>query len=97
MPKLYDKARWFKMAKYQLQIEPFCKMCADKGIETFASVVDHVERHSGDQMKFWFGKLQSLCADCHNRSKQQIEVRGFVNDIGVDGFPLDKRHPFYGA
>jgi hypothetical protein len=24
-------------------------------------------------------------------------VRGFVNDIGVDGFPLDKRHPFYGA
>jgi hypothetical protein len=92
----YNKRRWRdRVAKHQLKIEPMCRMCRAKGLIVLASVADHIDKHEGDQIKFWFGELQSLCTECHNRSKQQIEVRGFVSDIGVDGFPTDPKHPFY--
>ncbi len=62
-----------------------------------AAVVDHKTPHRGDPDLFWCGDdgLQSLCATCHNRLKQRLEAHGFSNQIGVDGFPVDKRHPWY--
>ena len=73
---------------------PMCRLCRAKGLIMPARVADHIEWHDGDQNKFWFGQLQSLCTECHNRSKQQLEVRGYIDDIGADGFPTDPRHPF---
>ena len=97
-PRLwYMRKRWTSKRKHQLKIEPLCKMCLALNKITPATVADHVERHDGNEFKFWFGKLQSLCTDHHNRTKQQIEVRGFSNEIGEDGFPVDKNHPFYKA
>jgi 5-methylcytosine-specific restriction enzyme A len=78
-----------------LQIEPLCVMCQREGRLTPATVVDHVERHEGDVAKFMLGKLQSLCAHCHSSAKALIEQRGFDPAIGVDGRPLDPRHPIY--
>jgi hypothetical protein len=46
-------------------------------------------------MKFWFGKLQSLCKPCHDGYKQQLEKRGFSCAIGPTGWPLDPAHPVY--
>jgi hypothetical protein len=37
--------------------------------------------------------LQSLCRDCHNR-KWASDRHGYRCDIGDDGLPLDKNHPF---
>jgi len=91
----YDTARWQRRARHQLQVEPFCRACAGRGDVTVACVVDHIERHKGDQRKFWFGALQSLCFDCHNGEKRFEENRGFSNRIGPDGMPVDKRHPIY--
>ena len=48
-----------------------------------------------DVNKFWFGKVQSLCADCHNNAKQFVEHHGYRNDVGLDGWPLDANHPAY--
>ena len=60
-----------------------------------AVAVDHVKPHKNDPVIFWFGELQSLCASHHNRSKKQLETRGYVNDIGPDGWPLDRNHPVH--
>jgi 5-methylcytosine-specific restriction enzyme A len=91
---LYDTKRWQNLRAHQLQIEPLCRMCAAQGRTTPASVADHVERHGHDVNKFWLGKLQSLCRDCHNISKQFAEHHGYSKDIGPDGFPIDPAHPF---
>lgn len=92
----YCTAGWRKRRAHQLKIEPLCRMCTKEGKIEPAKIVDHVERHNGNYTKFVMGKLQSLCSDHHDKTKQQIEVRGFSNEIGADGFPVDERHPFYG-
>jgi 5-methylcytosine-specific restriction protein A len=48
---LYGK-RWRKRARYQLQVEPLCRMCASEGRLTAASVADHVIPHRGDINSF---------------------------------------------
>jgi 5-methylcytosine-specific restriction enzyme A len=91
--KWYDNRRWRRRADLQKRLHPTCAFCEAKGIIAPAEVADHIELHKGDYQKFWFGKLQSLCIPCHNKSKQQLEHRGYTTDIGADGWPTDKRHP----
>ena len=61
---------------------PLCKFCLSRGIVTAATVVDHVIPHRGNWNAFVTGELLTLCAPCHNGAKQQIEQRGYFNDIG---------------
>jgi hypothetical protein len=91
----YGKNRWRRRAKLQLTLEPLCAGCARHGVVAPATVADHIEPHRGDELKFWFGKLQSLCAACHDGNKQQVERRGYSCAIGPDGWPLDSHHPVY--
>ena len=70
-----------------------CCMCREHGVVQEANVADHVIPHHGDEQLFWFGRLQSLCHAHHNSSKRQLENKGYVNDIGVDGWPVDRGHP----
>jgi len=51
----------------------------------------------GDSALFWDPKnLQTLCHPHHSSSKQQVEKRGYLKDIGVDGWPVDTaNHPVY--
>lgn len=59
----------------QLLREPFCRECAQRGIRTRATDVDHVEPHNGDWSKFTDrSNLQSLCHSCHSR-KTMAESR----------------------
>ena len=52
----------------QLLREPFCRECAQYGIRTRATDVDHVQEHKGDWSKFVDrSNLQSLCHSCHSR------------------------------
>jgi 5-methylcytosine-specific restriction endonuclease McrA len=90
----YDTARWQRLRKFQLQEHPLCKFCLERGRVTSANVVDHVVPHRGDWTLFCAGELQSLCKECHDATKRQIELHGYRLDIGLDGLPLDKNHPF---
>jgi 5-methylcytosine-specific restriction endonuclease McrA len=90
---LYNTKRWQRLRRYQRQIEPLCRFCKERGIVTPGAVVDHVIPHNGDVNLFYTGELQTLCADCHDRIKRMEELHGFRPDVGLDGWPLDPKHP----
>ena len=91
----YHIRRWQRRSKTQLRAHPLCAYCLERGLPVVATVTDHVEPHRGDWNSFWLGKVQSLCAPCHNSRKKTQEIRGYTTDIGEDGWPLDPRHPTY--
>lgn len=89
----YSTARWQRRRLRQLQAAPLCAMCHARGIVVPATVADHVVQHDGNVESFWYGQLQSLCAPCHNKRKQPAEIKGYNEEIGVDGWPVDMKHP----
>jgi 5-methylcytosine-specific restriction enzyme A len=61
-------------------------------------VVDHIIPHRGDRALFFDStNWQTLCADHHDRTKQQEEIRGYSNQRGADGWPVDPLHPANGG
>jgi hypothetical protein len=95
LQKLYGSQRWRNRARRQLQQQPWCTFCLANNEPVVATVADHVHPHKGDPHQFWFGELQSLCRPCHEGRKKFVEQRGFDNAVGLDGWPLDPRHPCY--
>lgn len=91
--RLHNNRRWRRIARHQLKIEPLCRFCRDEGRVEPAVIVDHVVPHNGDITLFWTGELQSLCRDHHEGKKQRLERRGYDTSVGLDGWPLDPRHP----
>lgn len=85
----YAQPRWRKKRSAQLQREPLCRFCKERGKITAAVIADHIEPHRGDPVKFWSGALQSLCQVCHSSDKQQMENGKVVQVIGLDGWPLE--------
>lgn len=90
----YDTARWKRRRLAQLSKHPLCALCAPLGVVTAATVADHITPHRGSEHRFFSGDLQSLCAPCHSRVKQAEEHKGYLIDVGLDGYPIDPRHPF---
>lgn len=84
----YADRRWRAKRALQLQVEPLCRFCRERGAIKPADVADHIEPHRGDRDKFWNGELQSLCHACHSGTKQRIEA-GKDAGCGVDGNPLN--------
>jgi hypothetical protein len=95
MYSLYGTRKWRNRRAHQLRIEPLCRMCAAEDKVVAATVADHIEPWHGDVNKFWLGPLQSLCSHCHESRKKHLERRGYLPDVGPDGWPLDPRHPVY--
>ena len=91
--KWYHSKRWERKAKHQLWTQPLCAMCLKSNTMTAARVADHVVPHRGDVVSFWIGKLQSLCTHCHNKTKRNLEVKGYTDEIGTDGWPTHPNHP----
>lgn len=86
--------RWQQAAKLYLDRNPLCVMCQAKGIVCAATVVDHITPHKGDVHLFWaVDNWQALCKPCHDTDKKAIENHGHTKEIGLDGWPVDDRHP----
>jgi len=87
--------RWQRARCQYLTEHPTCVMCAQRGLLTSATVVDHIEPHRGDVDRFWdMDNWQALCAPCHNGLKQSAEKLGYVQGSALDGRPLDPSHPW---
>jgi len=64
------------------------------GDVTPATVVDHIIPHKGDDKLFWDQtNWQPLCKECHDGTKQSEEKTGYSVAVGVDGWPVDNKHP----
>lgn len=92
-PHLYNSAAWKRIRKAHLLSHPLCVMCKPRGIVQAATVVDHIEPHRGDAAKFYAGPFQALCKGCHDSLKQTEEKRGHNPMVGLDGWPMDTKHP----
>jgi 5-methylcytosine-specific restriction protein A len=91
--RMYDCQRWRKARLRHLNEFPLCALCARQGIDTEATIIDHVVEHKGDYVKFWDSdNWQSLCATCHSGIKRMQERHGYSQACGVDGFPIDDGH-----
>ena len=86
--------RWRTARHAYLRAHPLCVLCQAERRVTEACVVDHIVPHRGDSKRFWDpSNWQPLCAPCHNRHKQREERRGYDIRVGLDGWPVDPRHP----
>ena len=95
----YNNA-WAKYRLSFLRNNPLCTRCKAAGRTTPATVVDHIEPHKGDSVKFWAPENhQSLCMSCHSGDKQRQEKSGSegYRGAGPDGSPLDPSHHWNGA
>ena len=55
----------------------FCVDCLQRGIHTFAELVDHIIPHDGDMNLFWdIENWQSLCIVHHNQKTAKEKKRG---------------------
>ena len=93
--RLYNTAEWKRLRKAQLEKDNFgCVFCRGQFRTKLATVVDHIRPHKGDHSLFFDPtNLQSLCKPCHDSHKRNIELRGYHNMVGSDGWPLDPNHP----
>lgn len=91
----YDSRQWRALRLLQLAEHPWCNYCAALGRLTPASTVDHLRPHHGRSRLFFDARnLQSLCAPCHSHLKQARERLRYQAGVGVNGRPLDRRHPW---
>lgn len=65
---MYGTDLWRRLRGEQLLREPWCRVCAQRGVRTRATDVDHIRDHKGDPVLFGdAANLQSLCHSCHSR------------------------------
>ena len=89
--------KWQRRRRLFLLNHPLCCYCEDQGRTTKATVVDHIIPHRGNAELFWDEtNWQSLCKEHHDSSKQSEEKKGYSNAVGLDGWPLDDKHPVNG-
>lgn len=70
----YKTARWRRIRREQLDKEPFCWMCRERGVVTWATICNHSTPHRGDPARFWAGPFDSLCKPCHDGEQQRREL-----------------------
>src|SRR5687767_11146808 len=86
--------REWERAPKEFLAEPQNRWCAC-GCGRLANMVDHIVRHGGDRKLMWSrSNWQPYRTDCHSRTKQQIETRGYHDSVDEDGYPTDPAHPF---
>ena len=79
----YTLERWRRLRRHQLNKQPVCEMCLERGLVRVATVADHIEDHR-NWNEFLTGKLRSLCRECHEIRHGRLLV---PTEIGEDGWP----------
>ncbi len=86
--------RWQQRRLLFLAAHPLCRFCELAGRTCAGEVVDHIVPHRGNSDLFFDEtNWQTLCKLCHDSAKQAEEHYGFSIAVGVDGWPVDDKHP----
>ena len=90
MSKIYQSARWLRLRKLKLSIDPLCEVCT-KPTPGFA--VDHIEEISNGGEPWSLSNLMTLCEHHHNKKTSSRRAgKQWYGEIGVDGFPIGGDH-----
>jgi 5-methylcytosine-specific restriction enzyme A len=95
----YNTARWQRLRKRHLQLEPLCRGCKPRIVA--ANTVDHVQPISdgGEPFPDHDG-LASYCAGCHSAKTARGTEAGAVRSdrprkgCDANGNPIDPTHPW---
>jgi 5-methylcytosine-specific restriction protein A len=85
----YNASRWRKRRRHHLMAHPLCEICEAEGRAVVADIVHHRQDHHGNVEVFWFGALQSLCREHH----EKLHGRNHKVQIGIDGLPIKQEAP----
>jgi len=95
----YD-AQWNKVRNIYLRQSPLCEDCLsggiiNKGTRDEPLVVHHIIPINGkdDPNRLLMTNLMTLCIKCH-AVKHRIKSLGNVGGCGIDGLPINKKHPW---
>ena len=70
----YNTTRWATLRALVLREEPLCYTCAELGLTSASTDVDHMQPHRGNPGKFWDrGNLRGMCHTCHTRKTRRGE------------------------
>jgi hypothetical protein len=90
---LYHTQRWKNVRSIHLKRFPNCARCAGLGRIRAASIVDHDPPCGDSVAAFWDPqRYRSLCRKCHDFCRREQRL-GYSTAIGVDGRPIDPKHP----
>ena len=96
----YSTARWLRLRKQHLQLEPFCRGCAPRLVT--ANTVDHVHPISEGGHPFpGHDGLASYCPACHSRKTARGSEAGRAKTnkprkgCDLQGNPIDPEHPWH--
>lgn len=64
---IYQSKEWQKVRRSHLHRHPWCVVCAQLGIKTYAQEVDHIEPERFGGGRFAPINLQSLCISHHSQ------------------------------
>src|SRR5262245_1603173 len=65
--RVYDRRKWRRIGRLQLEREPLCRMCDAIGVTRAAKDVDHIRAIADGGDPWDFSNLRSLCHECHSR------------------------------
>ena len=87
----YD-TRWDAARATFSRRNPWCLGCKAVGNLVATEVVDHVEPHKGDQVKFWNTTMwQPACRWCHDVIKRTLEQMFTRGEIAVSELWLNSK------
>ena len=85
-------AQWDKASATFKKNHPWCLGCEAMGKRTAVEVVDHVEPHRSDQLKFWNSeRWQPACRWHHDAVKKRMETMFDRGEITVMELWLNSR------
>lgn len=89
--------KWQAAREEFLAENPWCALCAKRGVRTRATLVNHKIPHRGDRKLFWRrSNWESSCKPCHDGPIQSFERTGVMRGCNEDGIPLDEGHHWNG-
>jgi hypothetical protein len=94
--RFYGTERWRRRSLLNLKMHKhLCQECLKVGKVEPATISHHINewRENSTELDFWCGELTALCADCHAEIHGYNKSRGFITDIGPDGWPIDPQNP----
>ena len=84
--RLYNTRAWKRRRAAQLRKEPWCAECLRANVYTPATEADHVVPHRGDPVKFFTGKLQSMCKACHSgKTAKEVGIVEGGQNVSLGG------------